>query len=265
MRATPYYPLRPSRPSPRSRRYYAVCCLLPWDQGCLRSSQPIAVARHVPRHLRGLPRYAVIPSVQRRRMYKARPNCGWRAVRSRARSPRLDHTSYQARVPRPARSFHAAFRCPLARTPVRFPCPAAPRLSGQETCTPKHDSMHGTHASGERRATSRGHPHIERACRVARPLQCVVLRPFIPLRSTAHAEVRPPTTARQAYGVPQKNRILEPSQVRSSRGLVCRLGQSTWAIVIHALQRPQPMLALSAQEPPERCTAAFPYLAGGMA
>ena len=43
---------------------------------------------------------------------KHRPACGWRALRLRARSPRLYHTSYPVRVPRPTRSFHAAFRRP---------------------------------------------------------------------------------------------------------------------------------------------------------
>ena len=40
-------------------------------------------------HPTDLPWSAVIPSVQRRRMYTAQPTCGWRALRSRARSPRL--------------------------------------------------------------------------------------------------------------------------------------------------------------------------------
>ena len=97
-------------------------------------------------HPADLPRSAVIPSVHRRRIYKARPHCGWRALRSRARSPRAYHTSYPVRVPRPARSFHASFRPHLTVTPWRFPCPSAPRTPGQGTCTPKHDSMHGTHA-----------------------------------------------------------------------------------------------------------------------
>ena len=47
---------------------------------------------------------------------------------------------------RPARSFHASFRPHLTVTPLRFPCPSAPRTPGQGTFTPKHDSMHGTHA-----------------------------------------------------------------------------------------------------------------------
>jgi nicotinamidase-related amidase len=36
-------------------------------------------------------------------------------------------------------------------TPLRFPCPSAPRIPGQGTFTPKHDSMHGTHAWDEPR------------------------------------------------------------------------------------------------------------------
>ena len=60
--------------------------------------------------------------------------------------PDVYHTLYPVRVPRPAPSFHAAFRCPLAKTPLRFPCPSAPRTPGQETFTPEHDRMHGTHA-----------------------------------------------------------------------------------------------------------------------
>ena len=93
-----------------------------------------------------LPWSAVVPSVHRRRMYKARPNCGWRASRSRASSPQAYHTSYPVRVPRPARSFHASFGPHLAVTPLRFPGPSAPRTPGQGTFTPEHDSMHGTHA-----------------------------------------------------------------------------------------------------------------------
>jgi hypothetical protein len=53
-----------------------------------------------------------------RRMYKAPPMCGWRTSRSCARSSRRYHTSYPVRAPRPAPSFHAAFRRPLARTPL---------------------------------------------------------------------------------------------------------------------------------------------------
>ena len=69
----------------------------------------------------------------------------------RASSLRLYHTSYPVRVPRPAPSFHAAFRPHLTVTPWRFPCPSAPRTPGQETFTPKHDSMHGTHAGRQAR------------------------------------------------------------------------------------------------------------------
>ena len=100
-------------------------------------------------HPADLPRSAVRPSVQRRPIYEAQPACGWRTSLSRARSPRRYHTSSRVRVPRPAPSFHATFRRPLARTPLRFPGPSAPRTPGQETFTPKHDRMHGTHAGGE--------------------------------------------------------------------------------------------------------------------
>ena len=84
--------------------------------------------------------------MHRRRIYKVRPAvdgglCGRVPARPERTTP-----SYPVRVPRPARSFHAAFRRPLTRTPLRFPCPSAPRIPGQGTCTPEHDSMHGTHA-----------------------------------------------------------------------------------------------------------------------
>jgi hypothetical protein len=102
-----------------------------------------------PGHPADLPRSAVIPSVHKRPIYKVQPSCGWRALLLRASSPRRYHTSYRVRVPRPARAFHASFRPHLAVTPLRFPCPSAPRIPGQGTCTPKHDSMHGTHARGE--------------------------------------------------------------------------------------------------------------------
>ena len=82
-------------------------------------------------------------------LYQARPSCGWRTLWWRAHSSRAYHTSYPVRVPRPAPSFHAAFRPHLAVTPWRFPGPSAPRIPGRGTFTPKHDSMHGTHASSE--------------------------------------------------------------------------------------------------------------------
>jgi hypothetical protein len=106
-------------------------------------------------HPADLPRSAVRPSVHRRPMYQAQSSCGWRTSRSRARSSRLYHTSYRVRVPRPARSFHASFRPHLAVTPWRFPCPSAPRTPGQGTFTPKHDRMHGTHATAQSRALPR--------------------------------------------------------------------------------------------------------------
>ena len=83
------------------------------------------------------------------------PNCGWMALLLRASSPRAYHTLYPVCVPRPARSFHASFGRPLARTPLRFPCPSAPRIPGQGTFTPEHDSMHGTYAGHEPRASAR--------------------------------------------------------------------------------------------------------------
>ena len=104
----------------------------------------------LPGHPADLPRSAVIPSVHRRRMDQARPSCGWRTLWSRAHSSRAYHTSYPVRVPRPAHSFHASFRPHLTVTPLRFPCPSAPRTPGRGTCTPKHDRMHGTHASVSR-------------------------------------------------------------------------------------------------------------------
>ena len=106
-------------------------------------------------HPADLPWSAVIPSVHRRRIYQAQPNGGWRALLSRASSPRAYHTSYPVRVPRPARAFHASFRPHLTVTPLRFPCPSAPRTPGQGTFTPKHYGMHGTHARPEPRASAR--------------------------------------------------------------------------------------------------------------
>jgi hypothetical protein len=100
----------------------------------------------LPGHPADLPWSAVRPSVHRRRLYKAQSLCGWRTSRSRARSSRRSHTSYPVRVPRPAPSFHASFRPHLTVTPVRFPCPSAPRTPEQGTFTPEHDRMHGTHA-----------------------------------------------------------------------------------------------------------------------
>ena len=134
----------PFRPSARSRVHTmpsADFC------GAVREDySPLSPQRG---HLADLPWSAVIPSVHRRRIDQVRPNCGWRALLLRASSPRAYHTSYPVRVPRPAPSFHASFRPHLTVTPLRFPCPSAPRTPGQGTFTPEHDSMHGTHASGE--------------------------------------------------------------------------------------------------------------------
>jgi hypothetical protein len=97
-------------------------------------------------------------------------HCGWRTSRSRARSSRLYHTWYPVRVPRPARSFYAAFGCPLAKTSLRFPCPSAPRIPGQETCTPEHDRMHGTHATHQARLAmlvEKGINGLDTSCPVA--------------------------------------------------------------------------------------------------
>src|SRR5215475_8433642 len=127
-------------------------------------------------HPADLPRSAVIPAVHRHRMYQVRPNCGWRTLWSRAHASRAYHTSYPVRVPRPAPSFHASFRPHLTVTPWRFPGPSAPRTPGQETFTPKHDRMPGTHARGERRATADRAVPTTNACAVARPLQCGVRR-----------------------------------------------------------------------------------------
>jgi hypothetical protein len=89
-------------------------------------------------------------------MCQAQPTCGWRAVLWHASSPRLYHTSYPVRVPRPTRSFHASFRQHRTVTRWRFPCPSAPRTPGQKTCTPKHDRMHGTHAQHQPRPKAVG-------------------------------------------------------------------------------------------------------------
>jgi hypothetical protein len=56
---------------------------------------------------------------------------------------------------RPARAFHASFRPRLTATPLRFPCPSAPRIPGRGTFTPEHGSMHGTHAEAKRRGLPR--------------------------------------------------------------------------------------------------------------
>jgi hypothetical protein len=73
----------------------------------------------------------------------------------RAHSSRTYHTSYLVRIPRPAPSFHAAFRPHLAVTPWRFPGPSAPRTPGQTTFTPEPDHRHGTHRCASPAATKR--------------------------------------------------------------------------------------------------------------
>jgi hypothetical protein len=69
---------------------------------------------HIPWPKGSLPRSAVIPSVHRRRIYKAQPDCGWRTARSRARSSRVYHTSYPVPVRHPARVAWASSRPHLA-------------------------------------------------------------------------------------------------------------------------------------------------------
>jgi hypothetical protein len=128
-------------------------------------------------HPTDLQRYAVIPSVHRRRIDQVRRACGWRTLWWRAHSSRAYHTSDPVGVPRPARSFHAAFRPHLAVTAWRYTCPSAPRTPGRGTCT-EHDRMHGTHAHEERRGKNHpqplARPSSHEAPLAPRPLQCVV-------------------------------------------------------------------------------------------
>ena len=70
----------------------------------------------------------------------ARPDCA---------TPRLGFVSLAP----PVRSMLPA--APLTVTPWRFPGPSAPRTPGPGTFTPKHDSMHGTHAGA---SAARGRP-----------------------------------------------------------------------------------------------------------
>jgi hypothetical protein len=157
------YPSPPFGPSARPRcgsayllpRLSALGCLtsfacagptMPSADFCGAVREDSSALSPGPGHPTDLPRSAVRPSVQRRRIDHAQSACGWRALLSRASSPRRYHTSYPVCVPRPAPSLHASFRPHLAVTPLRFPCPSAPRTPEQGTCTPKHVSMHGTHA-----------------------------------------------------------------------------------------------------------------------
>ena len=48
--------------------------------------------------------------------------------------------------PSPRTFVPRCLQTPPRETPLRFPCPSAPRTPGQETFTPEHDRMHGTHA-----------------------------------------------------------------------------------------------------------------------
>jgi hypothetical protein len=157
------YPSPPFGPSAQPRcgsayllpRLSALGCLtsfacaeptMPSADFCGAVREDCSTLSPTPGHPADLPRYAVIPSVHRRRIYQAQSTCGWRALLSRASSPRRYHTSYPVRVPRPAPSFRASFRPHLTVTPLCCPCPSAPLTPGQETFTPKHDRMHGTHA-----------------------------------------------------------------------------------------------------------------------
>jgi hypothetical protein len=150
-RSTPgHHSSRPFRPSARHRGP-----TMPSADVCGAVRADASTLSPGPGHPTDLPRSAVRPSVHRRRMDQGRPSCGWRTLWWRAHSSRACHTSYRVRVPRPAPSFHAAFRPHLAVTPWRFPGPSAPRIPGRGTCTPKHDRMHGTHANVHRRPSGR--------------------------------------------------------------------------------------------------------------
>src|SRR5512139_661107 len=65
------------------------------------------------------------------------PNRRWRALRSRARSPRMHHASYPVFVHRPAVSDWASFRPRLTTTPLPFSLPSALRKPGHRTFTYK--------------------------------------------------------------------------------------------------------------------------------
>jgi len=120
----------------------------PWPSAdcCRAVRQDRSTLSPVPGHPPELPRSAVTPSVQRRRIDPVHPVCGWRTWWWRAHSSRASHPSSPVRVPRPAPALHAAFTRHLAVTPWRVPGPSAPRTPGQGTFTPEPDRMHGTHA-----------------------------------------------------------------------------------------------------------------------
>ena len=91
----------------RARVYYAIC-----SSAAERSGRMAPPASPLPGHPADLPRSAVIPSVPRRPIDQAQSHCGWRALLSRARSPRLYHTSDWVRYPCPAPAFHAVLQTP---------------------------------------------------------------------------------------------------------------------------------------------------------
>ena len=128
----------------------------PWPSAdcCRAVRQDRSTLSPVPGHPPELPRSAVTPSVQRRRIDPVHPVCGWRTWWWRAHSSRASHPSSPVRVPRPAPALHAAFTRHLAVTPWRVPGPSAPRTPGQGTFTPEPDRMHGTHAAHHRPANS---------------------------------------------------------------------------------------------------------------
>ena len=119
VQATRSEPVRPFRPSARGA--HLLCRLLTPLLGSVRLTLHSARFRGTPL-LWAQQRPPVVSGhtvgAKRRRMYQAPPVCRWRTSRSRARSSRRYHTSYPVRVPRPAPSFHAVFRRPLARTPL---------------------------------------------------------------------------------------------------------------------------------------------------
>ena len=127
---------------------------MPSADCCGTVREALASLSHFPSHAtsQGIPQLSRGKSQSRPRInagFTKHSLSGWRTWWSRAPSSQDCHASSPVRIPRPAHSFHASFRPRLTATPLRFPGPSAPRIPGQGTFTPKHDSMHGTHAAAK--------------------------------------------------------------------------------------------------------------------
>ena len=143
--STPYYPVRPFRPSLRRRRDSALSA-----DSSAGSSAHYSALRPFPWHATALGpaeasrgKRSSRPCIDAGSIQRAPPVDGGLRGCAPARPERTTPCSRCLSLAPPGRSPLPS--APLEGTPVRCLCPAAPRIPGQGTCTPEHDRMHRTH------------------------------------------------------------------------------------------------------------------------